>query len=61
MRDINKAIKEGREIVGKRTRLDLSPVELNVFKEKAREGVNLDDIIYEAYLAGLAVGSRNIK
>ena len=61
MRDINKAVQEGREIVGKRTRLDLSPVELSVFKEKAREGVSLDDIIYEAYLAGLAVGSRNIK
>ena len=56
MRNIEKAIEEGKELAEQRTRLDLSTSEL---MELAAKSPDVYEIIQNAYWAGLAVGYRN--
>ena len=61
MRDINNAVQEGHEIIDKNSRIDLTAHELVTFAERIQDGEDLRDIIYEAFLAGVAIGARNTK
>ena len=65
-RDLNKAIAEGKRIAEKRDGLDLRVPELNQLKERfdaekatAGEAHAVFSLIGAAYLAGLAIGTRN--
>lgn len=59
MRDINKAVQDGHEIIDKNSRIDLTAHELITFAERIQDGEDPRDIIYEAFLAGVAIGARN--
>ena len=65
-RDLNKAIKEGKEIAHSRSALDLRASEIaelkdrfdQVAKDKGQSNA-VYYLIHDVYLAGLAVGQRN--
>lgn len=61
MRNIEKAVAEGHEIVKNRPRLDLDAVELKAFLDQIESGEDVISVIADAYMAGVAVGSRNSK
>lgn len=61
MRNIEKAVAEGHEIVKNRPRLDLDAVELKAFLDQIESGEDVISVIADAYMAGIAVGSRNSK
>ena len=59
MRNIEKAVAEGHEIVKNRPRLDLAAVELKAFLDQIESGEDVISVIADAYMAGVAVGHRN--
>lgn len=61
MRSIEKAVAEGHEIVKNRPRLDLDAVELKAFLDQIESWEDVISVIADAYMAGVAVGSRNSK
>ena len=65
-RNLNKAIKQGRDILNKRPQLDISREDVtNLYeryvKQAAEQGYDyaIWDLMTNSYLAGLAIGSRN--
>lgn len=65
-RDLTKAIAEGQKLIEKNRKLDLDGVEtIDLLHEALRdEGFlsnNVFEVIGKAYLAGLAIGTRNAK
>lgn len=61
MRDINKAVQRGREIIKKKNRIDLTASEITMFEERIRAGEDPYDVIHGVFLAGVAIGARNAK
>ena len=65
MRDFQKAIKEGKRIITRRQRLDMFIPESNLlsnqFIDEGQTNEALLNVIKNAYLAGLAIGTRNKK
>ena len=59
MRNFEKAVAEGNEIVSKRPKMDMYAHELSVFVKQLADGKDIGTIIHEAYMAGVAVGHRN--
>lgn len=61
MRNIEKAVAEGRKITKNRPGLDLYAYELAAFLGQIENREDLISVIADAYLAGVAVGHRNAK
>ncbi len=60
MRNMEKAVEQGRKIVRQRERLDLRASEAKRMEAKYRGGeADIYDVIQDAFLAGLAIGYRN--
>ena len=60
MRNIDKAIQEGKKIIAERNKLDLSPSEIFTIMERCRKHPKdaMIDAVVEGYYAGLAVGMK---
>lgn len=63
MRDIKEQARQGMEIIRKHERANLTAGEIMQFKNELESGndTGIIDIIYTAFLMGVAVGSRNAK
>lgn len=63
MRDINRQIEQGREIIRKHEGADMHYSEIKYFMESydntRPKWDSLASVIYKAFLMGVAVGSRN--
>lgn len=56
-RDFNKLIEEGRSIIKDRPRMDMSIDEISALLDAAKPG-EFSFLLREAFLAGVATGSR---
>ena len=61
MRDIEKRAEEGRNIIRKHRRMDLSLTEIKAFYDLMREKNDLADVIEKAFDFGVSVGARCVK
>lgn len=57
MRDMGKAIEEGRKISRENSRADMTAAEMKVFYDRFYDG-EIWDVISDAFCFGVAIGSR---